>query len=422
MKIFPELQASEIRPFSPEEVLRIREDFPYLHAVCKEGRGVIYLDNAATSQKPATVIEALRQYYTAENANVHRGIHHLSELATLRYEEARQKAAAFLGASDVSEIVFTRNATEGVNLVAQSYLRPRLVAGDEVLISVMEHHSNIVPWQMACEAAGAHLRVIPMDDAGNLSLEELDSLLTKRTKLLAVTHVSNVLGTVNPVGELVVRAHAAGIPVLVDGAQSAPRLPVDVTALGCDFYVCSAHKMLGPTGIGLLYGRRELLEAMPPWQGGGNMIHTVSFDKTTYGDSPARFEAGTPHIAGAAGLIAAIDYLEQIGRDRIAAHEYVLADRVVRVLGEVEGVRVLGAPRERIGVVPFVMEGVHAHDVAQVLDDHGIAVRAGHLCAQPLMERLGVATAVRVSPAFYNTPDEIDALIPALHAVRRIFR
>lgn len=414
-------RVNEIRPFSPEEIAHIREDFPYLHAVQRAGQGVIYLDNAATSQKPTAVIEALQQFYTAENANVHRGIHHLSELATLRYEEARKTAAAFLGASDVSEMIFTRNATEGINLVAQSYLRPRLVAGDEVLISVMEHHSNIVSWQIVCEAVGAHLRVIPMDDDGNLLLETLDSLLSSRTKLMAVTHVSNVLGSVNPVRELVTRAHAAGIPVLLDGAQSAPRLPVDVTALGCDFFVCSGHKMLGPTGIGLLYGRRELLEEMPPWQSGGNMIHTVSFKKTTYGDPPARFEAGTPHIAGAAGLAVAMDYLEQIGRDRVAAYECALVDRVVCVLGEVEGVRVLGAPRERSGVVPFVMNGIHAHDVAQVLDDHGIAVRAGHLCAQPLMERLGVATAVRVSPAFYNTPEEIDALIPALRAVRRIF-
>lgn len=407
--------------FSPEEQAKIREAFPYLKASRPLQHGIIYLDNAATSQKPTEVLEAIQRFYVEENANVHRGIHYLGERATLRYEEARRKVAAFLGAAEESEIVFTRNATESINLVAQSYLRPRLKAGDEVLISVMEHHSNIVPWQLVCESVGAQVRVIPMDNDGNLQLEMLDALISPRTKLIAVTQVSNVLGTVNPVQEIITRAYQAGVPVLVDGAQSAPRLPVNVATMGCDFFVCSGHKMLGPTGIGVLYGHRDCLAEMPPWQGGGNMIHSVSFEKTVYGMPPARFEAGTPHIAGAAGLAAAIHYLEHIGMARIADYESVLITRAVQVLNELSGVRVLGNPRERTGSVSFVVEGIHAHDVAQVLDAYGIAVRAGHHCAQPLMARLGIETAVRVSPAFYNTPDEIDALIPALHAVQRTF-
>jgi cysteine desulfurase/selenocysteine lyase len=382
---------------------------------------LIYLDNAATAQKPQAVIDAVRTFYEAHNANVHRGVHYLSERATDLYETARERVQAFLGATRASEIVFTRGTTESINLVAQTYGRQHVGPGDEILVSALEHHSNLVPWQMLCEEKGARLCVIPIDDAGDLDLDAYEALLSSRTRLVAITHVSNALGTVNPIGHVVRVAHAAGVPVLVDGAQSAGHMPVGVAALGCDFYACSGHKMFGPTGIGVLYGRAELLDAMPPWQGGGDMIRSVTFERTEYADPPARFEAGTPHIAGAVGLTAALEYIERIGRDRITARERELLAYATRVVESIPGVRIVGAAREKACILSFVVEGVHPHDVGQVLDGAGIAVRAGHHCAQPLMDRLGLTATVRASLAFYNMEDELDALGRQIEAVRRMF-
>jgi cysteine desulfurase / selenocysteine lyase len=402
------------------DVARLREEFPIL-AQRIRGKPLVYLDNAATTQKPRAVLDAVRRYYEEDNANIHRGVHLLSERATRAYEEVRVKVARFLHAADPHEVIFLRGTTEAVNLVAQTFGRQRVGAGDEVLISAMEHHSNIVPWQMLCAEKGAKLVVAPISDAGELDLDALDRRIGPRTRLLAITQVSNALGTVNPIAEVIARAHAKGVPVLVDGAQGAPHLGFDVQASGADFYAFSGHKLYGPTGIGVLWGRREHLEAMPPWQGGGDMILSVSFEGTTYNQIPHKFEAGTPHISGVVGLGAALDWIGRVGLPAIAAHEHALVRYLLESLGEVPEIRLIGTPRDRAGVVSFLLGDVHPHDLGTVLDRQGIAVRAGHHCAQPLMKRYGVAATARASVAAYNTREEIDALVTGLIAVREMF-
>ena len=402
------------------DAARLRADFPIL-ATSVGGKPLVYLDNAATSQKPRSVIERIQRYYSTENANVHRGVYQLSERATAAYEAAREKARAFLNAASTREIVFVRGTTEGVNLVAASWGRHQLRAGDEVLVSAMEHHSNIVPWQLVCEERGALLRVIPMNRRGELLLDEFERLLSDRTKLVAVAHVSNSLGTVNPVAALTRLAHARGVPVLVDGAQAAPHLRIDVQGLDADFYTISGHKMFGPTGIGVLYGKAARLDAMPPYQGGGDMIKTVSFARTTYADLPSKFEAGTPHIAGAIGLGAAIDYLAALDWDQVSAHEADLLAYATSRVSDVPGVRLIGTAADKVGVVSFVLDGVHAHDVGTIVDQEGVAIRTGHHCTQPVMEFFGVPATARASFAFYNTRADVDALVGALQRVRGIF-
>jgi cysteine desulfurase/selenocysteine lyase len=402
------------------DAARWRADFPALQQRV-HGAPLVYLDNAATTQKPRAVLEALRQYYEEDNANVHRGVHALSVRATAAYERARRRVQEFVGAREPAEIVFVRGATEAINLVAQSFGRQRLGAGDEILLTHMEHHSNIVPWQMLCEQTGAVLRVAPINDAGELVWEEFERLLSARTRLVGVVHVSNALGTVNPVARIVEQAHAAGAAVLVDGAQAAPHMAVDVQALGCDFYVLSGHKMYGPTGIGALYGRRGLLDEMPPYQGGGEMIRSVSFEKTTYNTTPHKFEAGTPHIAGAIGLAAAIDYLETVGLAAIAAYEAELLAYATEALRGVPEVRLVGTAAKKAGVVGFTLEGVHPHDAGTLLDQRGIAIRAGHHCAQPVMERFGVPATCRASLGFYNLRGDIDALVAGVRHVLQVF-
>ncbi len=402
------------------DVTAIREDFPIL-AQRVHGKPLIYLDNAATSQKPKCVIEALTHFYRMDNANIHRGVHQLSERATRSYEAARGKVQQFLNAANVREIIFVRGATEGINLVAQTYGRTHVKAGDEIVISALEHHSNIVPWQMLCEEKGAVLRVIPINDRGEVEFDQFEKLLNRRTRLVAVSHVSNALGTVNPVREIVSAAHAWNVPVLIDGAQAVPHMQVDVRNLGADFYVFSGHKVFGPTGIGVLYGREQLLEDMPPYQGGGDMIRSVTFEKTTYNDLPYKFEAGTPDIAGAIGLGAALDYLDQIGMDAIAAHEHDLLEYGTRALESISGLRLIGTAREKAGVLSFVIDGVHPHDAGTILDREGVAVRTGHHCAQPVMERFGVAATTRASLAFYNTREDIDALVAGIQKVKEVF-
>ncbi|HTF32717.1 MAG TPA: cysteine desulfurase [Myxococcota bacterium] len=403
------------------DVKRLREDFPILHQTLRSGHSLVYLDNAATTQKPRAVIDALVHYYERDNANIHRGVYELSQRSTAAFEHARTKVQGFLGAAHPSEIVFTRGTTEAINLVAQGWGRANVGSGDEVLISAMEHHSNIVPWQMLCEEKGARLRVLPIDDRGELMLDELPRLLGPRTKLLALAHVSNALGTVNPVREITELAHERGVPVLVDGAQAVAHTRVDVRDLGCDFYCFSGHKLYGPTGIGALYGRSELLEAMAPWQGGGDMIASVTFEKTTYNVLPYKFEAGTPHIEGAIGLGVAIEYVQSVGIDSIAAYETELLAYGTRALEGVRRVRLIGTARQKASVLSFVMEGVHPHDVGTILDQEGIAIRTGHHCAQPVMDRFGVPATARASLAFYNTRDEIDALVAGLGKVAEVF-
>jgi cysteine desulfurase/selenocysteine lyase len=402
------------------DVARIREDFPIL-AQQVHGKPLVYLDNAATTQKPEAVIDAVSRYYAMDNANVHRGLHQLSERATEAYEGARRKIQRFINAADVREIIFVRGSTEGINLVAQSYGRAHLGAGDEILITAMEHHSNIVPWQMLCEEKGARLRVAPIDDDGELLMEDYERLLTPKTKLVAAAHVSNALGTVNPIRRLIELAHRNNIPVLVDGAQAAPHIKIDVRGLDADFYVFSSHKVFGPTGMGVLYGKARLLEVMPPYQGGGDMILAVTFEKTTYNALPYKFEAGTPHIAGAIGMGAAIDYVEGIGLDAIAAYEKDLLAYATAKVSAIEGVRIIGTAKEKTGVISFVMDGAHAHDVGTILDQEGVAIRTGHHCAMPIMERFGVPATARASLAFYNTKEEIDALVAAMRKVREVF-
>ena len=402
------------------DVERIREEFPILHRTVR-GKPLVYLDNAATTQKPQAVLDAIAHYYTGLNANVHRGVHELSERATEAYEAARSRVRTFFNAADTHEIVFTRNATEGINLVAHSFARPRLQAGDEVLITAFEHHSNIVPWQLACEATGARLRVAPIDDRGELMLDEFERLLGPRTKIASVSHMSNALGTITPAREIVRLAHARGVPVLLDGSQAAAHLKVDVQALGCDFYVATGHKLYGPTGIGVLYGRTGHLDAMPPFLGGGDMISSVTFERSAWNVLPYKFEAGTPHIAGAIALHAALDYLTSAGLDAVSAYERQLLDYGTAALQDVPGLRIIGTAPEKASILSFVMDGVHPHDIGTIVDREGVAIRTGHHCAQPVMERFGVPATARASLAMYNTREELDVLVRALHRVRQVF-
>jgi cysteine desulfurase/selenocysteine lyase len=402
------------------DVERIREGFPILRTKV-HGHPLVYLDNAATSQKPREVIDALVRYYEGENANIHRGVHYLSQIATEEFEKARETVRTFVNAARASEIIFTRGTTEALNLVAQTYGKTNVGAGDEVLITAMEHHSNIVPWQMLCAEKGAKLRVAPINDEGELLLAEYEKLLSAKTKVVAVGHVSNALGTINPVKQMIAAAHAKGAVVVVDGAQAVPHLKVDVQDLDADFYAFSGHKMYGPTGIGVLYGKQALLEAMPPYQGGGDMISSVTFEKTTYNKVPHKFEAGTPDMAGVAGLMAAIDYMNGIGIEKIAAHEHELLEYATEVIGAIEGVRLIGTAREKAGVLSFVLDEVHPHDIGTILDQQGIAVRTGHHCAQPVMERFSIPATVRASFAMYNTKGEVDALALGIRKVREVF-
>lgn len=402
------------------DVEKIRADFPILQQRVN-GKPLVYLDNAATSQKPRAVIEAITHYYETENANIHRGVHALSQRATDDYEAARETVRAFLNAGDAKEIIFTRGTTEGINLVAQTYGRANVGAGDEVVITALEHHSNIVPWQILCEEKGAKLRVAPINDAGELLLDEFRALLSPRTKLVAVAHVSNALGTVNPVREIIAFAHERNIPVLIDGAQAVPHTAVDVRAIDADFYVFSSHKVYGPTGIGVLYGKAALLNAMPPYQGGGDMISSVAFEKTTYNKLPHKFEAGTPDISGVIGLGAAIRYVNLIGIENIAAHEHELLRYATEKVSALPGIRIIGTAKEKAGVLSFVMEDIHPHDIGTILDQEGIAIRTGHHCAQPLMDRFGVPATARASFAMYNTREEVDALVAGLRKVQKVF-
>jgi cysteine desulfurase/selenocysteine lyase len=396
-----------------------RHHFPVLRQWVN-GKPLVYLDNAATSQKPQVVIDAMMRYYESENSNIHRGVHYLSERATEAYEGVRRKVARFVNAPDPAEIIFVRGTTEAVNLVSYSYGRKSIGPGDEVVISAMEHHSNIVPWQMVCEEKGARLRVIPMDDRGVLQLDEYENLLNERTKIVAVVHVSNALGTINPVKEMVATAHRRGIPVLVDGAQAVPHMKVDVQELDCDFYAFSAHKMFGPTGVGVLYGKTHHLAAMPPYQGGGDMIKSVTFEKTIYNDLPYKFEAGTPNIGGGIGLGAAVDYLVELDMDAVAAHERDLLLYATAAVQQIPGVHIIGTAPAKAGVLSFVIDGIHPHDIGSILDDEGIAIRTGHHCAQPVMKRFGVPATARASFAFYNTKEEIDALVRGIDRVKEV--
>jgi cysteine desulfurase/selenocysteine lyase len=402
------------------DVHKVRADFPIL-ARKIHNKPLVYLDNAATTQKPQAVIDALIYYYTAQNSNIHRGVHTLSEEATASYEESRATVQRFLNAADPREIIFVRGATEGINLVAQTWGRANIRSGDEIVISAMEHHSNIVPWQILCEQQGANLRVAPVNDAGELLLDEFEKLLGPKTKLVAMSHVSNALGTVNPVRKIVEAARRVNARVLLDGAQAVPHMPVDVRAIDCDFYAFSGHKIYAPTGIGILYGKAELLEAMPPYQGGGDMISSVTFEKTLYNRLPYKFEAGTPHVSGAIGLGAALDYVNSVGLDRIARHEKQVLAHGTRRLLEIPGLRLIGTAKEKEGILSFVLEGIHPHDVGTILDQEGIAIRTGHHCAQPLMERFGVPATARASLALYNTVEEMDALARGIEKVREVF-
>ena len=393
-----------------------RHHFPLLRQRVN-GKPLVYFDNAATSQKPQVVIDTLMRYYEEENSNIHRGVHYLSERATQAYEAARVKVQHFLNAAHHREIIFVRGTTEGINLVSSTYGPMKVGPGDEILISTMEHHSNIVPWQILCQKTGGLLRIIPINDAGEIILEEYEKLLTPRTKIVALTHVSNALGTINPVRKMIDLAHAQGIPVLIDGAQAVPHMKVDVRELDADFYTFSAHKMFGPTGVGILYGKTKLLDAMPPYQGGGDMIKSVTFEKTIYNDLPYKFEAGTPSIAGGIGLGAAIDYMNELDMAGVAAFEQELLSYATRLVGEIPGLRIIGTAREKAGVLSFVIEGIHPHDIGTILDDEGIAIRTGHHCAQPVMQRFGVPATARASFAFYNTKEEIDVFIGALRKV-----
>jgi cysteine desulfurase / selenocysteine lyase len=403
------------------DVERIREDFPILRRRVR-GHELVYLDNAATAQKPQAVIDAVTRFYAHENANVHRGVHYLSERATAAYDDARQKVAQFIHARHPHEVVFTRGTTDGINLVAQSFGRSTLQAGDEILITGMEHHSNIVPWQLICEQTGAVLRAVPVTDSGELDLDGFLSLLNDRTRLVAVVQVSNAIGTLNPIKHLVDLAHRHNVPVLVDGAQSAPHLPVDVQDLDCDFFVFSGHKLFGPTGVGVLYGKEAWLERMPPHQGGGGMIATVTLERSTWAPLPAKFEAGTPMVAEAVGLGAAVDYLSGIGLPAITSWEKALLDYATERLKAVQGLRIIGAAQHKASIVSFVIDAVHPHDIGTVLDDGGVAIRAGHHCTQPLMQRFGLPATARASFAFYNTPLEVDTLGAALDGVAEMFR
>ncbi len=411
--------ASSIKT-SSLDVEKIRQDFPLLHQEVN-GKPLAYLDNAATSQKPTQVIEALDKYYKEDNANIHRGVHTLSERATIDYEQAREKVRSFINANSEKEIIFVRGATEGINLIAQSYGRNKLKTGDEIIISEMEHHSNIVPWQLLCEQTGAILKIIPINDSGELILEEFEKLLSSKTKLVSIAHISNALGTINPIQTIIDRAHEHNAVVIIDGAQATPHTIVDVQALDCDFYVFSGHKLFGPTGIGVLYGKAHLLEAMPPWQGGGDMIKMVSFEKTLYNDLPYKFEAGTPHIAGVIGLGAAIDYVSTTGLEAIAAYEHELLEYATEKTLEVKGLRLIGTAQQKTSILSFVIDSIHPHDIGTILDHEGIAIRTGHHCAMPVMTHFNVPATARASFAFYNTFEEVDRLIQALGKAREVF-
>ena len=416
----PALQVDAAVADTGLDVERLRADFPILQQQV-HGRPLVYLDNGASTQKPNAVIDAIAEFYARDYANIHRGVHTLSERATAAFEGARDRVQRFLNAADRHEIVFTRGTTEAINLVAASFGGQRIGAGDEIILTGMEHHSNIVPWQLLAERTGATIRVVPFFDDGSLDLDAYAALFGPRTRLVAVVHVSNALGTVNPVAEMVATAHAHDVPVLVDGAQAVAHAPVDVQALGCDFYAFSAHKIYGPSGLGALYGRRELLEAMPPWQGGGDMIRTVSFEGSTWADPPYRFEAGTPHIAGAIGLAAALDYVDGIGLDTIAAHEHELLAYGTGALQQLPGLRLIGTATDKAAILSFVIDGVHPHDIGTVLDFEGVAVRAGHHCAMPVMTRYGVPATARASLGLYNSRDDIDALVRGLRRVTEMF-
>jgi len=403
------------------DVARIRRDFPILSRNV-HGKRLVYLDNAATTQKPQAVIDRIVRYYTEENSNVHRGVHHLSEVATAAYESARTTVKTFIHARDEKEIVFTRGTTEAINLVAQAWGRANVGAGDEVLITAIEHHSNIVPWQMLCAEKGATLRIAPVNDAGEVVVDEFASLLNERTKIAAISHASNALGTINPIKQMIAMAHDAGAIVIVDGAQGVPHLPIDVQDLGCDFYAFSGHKVYAPTGIGVLYGKEAILDAMPPWQGGGDMILSVSFEKTTYNALPYKFEAGTPNIEGVIGLATALDYVKAIGLDAITAHEHDLERYATRKLLEIDGLRIIGTAKTKASVISFTLEGVHPHDIGTILDQEGIAIRTGHHCAQPIMLRFNIPATGRASFGLYNTREEADALVTGLHKVIGMFR
>lgn len=402
------------------DVARIRADFPILNLTVA-GKPLVYLDNAASSQMPQTVIDRLVHYQTHEHANIHRAVHYLSETATAAYEAARVTLQKFINAAEAREVIFTSGTTESINLVAQSWGRQNIRAGDEIILTVLEHHSNIVPWQMLAQEKGATIRIVPMNDAGELLQKQYQALFSDRTRLVSIGHVSNALGSIHPVKEMIAFAHQHGVPVLVDGAQAAPHLAVDVQDLGCDFYAFSGHKLCGPTGIGILYGRAALLEAMPPFKGGGDMIHTVTFEKTTYAPIPNKFEAGTPPIAAAIGLAEAVDYLGGIGMGSIAAHEHDLLTYATAQLAAMPGVRLLGTAQHKAAVLSFALQGIHPHDVGTLLNQEGVAVRTGHHCAQPLMARLGVAATSRASFAFYNTRADVDALVAGIRTVQKVF-
>jgi cysteine desulfurase / selenocysteine lyase len=403
------------------DVARVRRDFPILSRRV-HGKPLAYLDNAATTQKPVVVLETVKRFYEDSYANIHRGVHFLSVEASEAYEKARARARDFINAAETKEIVFVRGTTEGINLVAQTYGRANVKKGDEVVLSALEHHSNIVPWQILCEEKEAGLRVAPINERGEIRLDELEKLLSEKTRILAVSHVSNALGTVNPIREIVAMAHARGVPVIVDGAQAAPRLPVDVRDLDCDFYTFSGHKMYGPTGVGILYGKAKLLEAMPPYQGGGDMISSVTFEKTTYNILPYKFEAGTPNIAGAIGLAAAMDYVTHLGMEAIEAHEDDLLSYAAERLAAIPGLTIIGTARRKAAVLSFTLEGIHPHDVGTVLDREGVAVRTGHHCAQPVMDFFGIPATSRASFGLYNTRQEVDALADGIRKVQEMFR
>jgi len=402
------------------DVWKVREDFPILSQQVN-GKPLTYLDNAATSQKPQAVIDAMTRYYLEENSNIHRGVHFLSDKATQSYEAARVKTQKFLNAARPEEIINVRGTTEGINLVAQTYGRKNIGRGDEIIISAMEHHSNIVPWQMLCEEKGSILRVIPMNERGELLMDKYEKMLNERTKFVSVVHISNVLGTINPVKEMVELAHRRQIPVLLDGAQAVPHMKVDVRELDCDFYAFSAHKMYGPTGVGILYGKHDFLEAMPPYQGGGDMIKSVTFEKTIYGDLPHKFEAGTPNIAGGVGFGATIDYLDRIDFKTAVAHERELLAYATEKLTSIRGLRIIGTAQEKASVLSFELAGIHPHDIGTILDDDGIAIRTGHHCAQPVMKCFGIPATARASFAMYNVKEEIDALVRGIHRVIEVF-
>ena len=414
------MQTLETQATTAYDIEKIRADFPALHQTIYDGQPLVYLDNAASAQKPQRVIDRLTAYYSWEHSNVHRGVHHLSQNATEAYEGARAQIARFINAPNPYQIIYTRGATEAINLVAASYGRSHVGEGDEVVISTMEHHSNIVPWQMLCEEKGATLRVIPVNDRGELIMEAYERLLSDRTKLVAFVHVSNSLGTINPVRRMIEAAHQRNIPVLIDGAQAVQHMEVDVHALDCDFYCFSGHKMFGPTGIGILYGKEDLLEAMPPYQGGGDMIETVTFERTTYNALPHKFEAGTPHIAGAIGLAEAVAYLQDLGLDAIARYERDLLAYAHERLQEIDDLRLIGTAAEKASVVSFLIGAIHPYDAGTILDRLGIAVRTGHHCTMPLMQRFGLPGTVRASFALYNTREEVDKLVEGLHKVKKL--